>query len=465
MNSAIDPAPTRAKIAILGGGMASLTAAFALTDTPALRKRYELTVYQDGWLLGGKGASVRNRTAHGRIEEHGLHVWLGYYENAFTLLERCYKELGRPPGSELATMREAFLKHSDIVVEEQTARGWEHWRVTFPETADWPGDGRELPDFSAGLREGVRQVFHYARAWWKGAQGRRPEIDEVTGQLRRLLVPALGMAMPRLAGPAARALGSGLRAVLARLFTAARGELESDAELRHLFVVLDFFGVCLAGILRDGLFRPDADFESLDAIEFRDWLRQHGAAETTLSSGLVRAFHHLAFCDGDGAGAGLALLGMIRMFTCYRGAVFYKMRAGMGETVFAPLYEVLRRRGVCFEFFHRVRGLELSADQQCLERIVIGRQATPRSGEYVPLIDIGGLPCWPEKPLYEQLVEGDELSAAGPTSPRSGPTGPTSSGARCGSAPTSIMWCWASRSGRCRSSLRSSLPQARSGSA
>src|SRR4051794_26185503 len=43
----------REKVAILGGGMASLSAAFALTDTPELRDRYELTVYQDGWLLGG----------------------------------------------------------------------------------------------------------------------------------------------------------------------------------------------------------------------------------------------------------------------------------------------------------------------------------------------------------------------------------------------------------------------------
>jgi uncharacterized protein with NAD-binding domain and iron-sulfur cluster len=132
-----------------------------------------------------------------------------------------------------------------------------------------------------------------------------------------------------------------------------------------------------------------------------------------VSSGLIRAFYHLAFCDGPGAGAGLAILGMLRMFTCYRGSIFYKMRAGMGETVFAPLYEVLRRRGVRFEFFHRVRRLELSADQRRIERIVVGRQATPSSGEYHPLIDVGGLPCWPEQPLHGQLVEGEALALHG----------------------------------------------------
>src|SRR3954467_4857325 len=156
------PAPRRDKVAVLGGGIASLTAAFALTDTKELRDRYEITVYQEGWLLGGKGASVRDRDARGRIEEHGLHVWLGYYENAFTLLRRCYEELGRPPGAALPTLRDAFLKHSAIVVEEQTARGWDHWSVSFPQSDEWPGDGRPLPSPSESIRSAALQLLRYA---------------------------------------------------------------------------------------------------------------------------------------------------------------------------------------------------------------------------------------------------------------------------------------------------------------
>src|SRR5262249_20654321 len=49
------------KIAILGGGMAALTAAFELTRDKERAKRYEITVYQTGHRLGGKGASGRNR--------------------------------------------------------------------------------------------------------------------------------------------------------------------------------------------------------------------------------------------------------------------------------------------------------------------------------------------------------------------------------------------------------------------
>ena len=64
------------KVAVLGGGMAGMTAAFELSD-PSLNGKYEVTVYQLGWRLGGKGASGRDIKNNDRILEHGLHVWLG----------------------------------------------------------------------------------------------------------------------------------------------------------------------------------------------------------------------------------------------------------------------------------------------------------------------------------------------------------------------------------------------------
>ncbi|HEX4759277.1 MAG TPA: NAD(P)-binding protein, partial [Thermoleophilaceae bacterium] len=50
----------REKIAVLGGGVGGMTAAFELTATPQLRERYDVTVYQLGWRVGGQGASGRN---------------------------------------------------------------------------------------------------------------------------------------------------------------------------------------------------------------------------------------------------------------------------------------------------------------------------------------------------------------------------------------------------------------------
>ena len=61
-----------------------------------------------------------------------------------------------------------------------------------------------------------------------------------------------------------------------------------------------------------------------------------------------------------GVSAGVAVFLTTKMFFEYRGAIFWKMAAGMGDVVFAPLYQALRARGVEFEFFHRVDRLHLS---------------------------------------------------------------------------------------------------------
>src|SRR4028119_2363332 len=105
----------KTKIAILGGGMASLATAFSLSDpNNPKHEQYDITVYQLGWRLGGKGASGRGQYA--RIEEHGLHIWMGFYENAFRVIQTCYEELKRPPHTPLATWEDAFKQHNLIVI-------------------------------------------------------------------------------------------------------------------------------------------------------------------------------------------------------------------------------------------------------------------------------------------------------------------------------------------------------------
>ena len=55
---------TPQKIAILGGGVGAVVTAFELTSQPDWQKRYDITLYQMGWRLGGKGASGRNAEDH-----------------------------------------------------------------------------------------------------------------------------------------------------------------------------------------------------------------------------------------------------------------------------------------------------------------------------------------------------------------------------------------------------------------
>ena len=82
----------KTKVAILGGGLGSIAAAYELSCTKALRDRYEITVYQQAHRLGGKGASGRNSALGDRIEEHGLHAFLGFYENAFRFMRDVYDD-------------------------------------------------------------------------------------------------------------------------------------------------------------------------------------------------------------------------------------------------------------------------------------------------------------------------------------------------------------------------------------
>jgi uncharacterized protein with NAD-binding domain and iron-sulfur cluster len=103
--------------------------------------------------------------------------------------------------------------------------------------------------------------------------------------------------------------------------------------------------------------------------------------------------------------AGTALRGFVRTAFGYKGSFAYRFCAGTADTCYAPVYEVLKRRGVTFKFFHRVERLELADGR--IGRIVVAEQARPSHGEYEPLMNVDGLPCWPSNPHWEKLVDGD----------------------------------------------------------
>jgi uncharacterized protein with NAD-binding domain and iron-sulfur cluster len=85
------------------------------------------------------------------------------------------------------------------------------------------------------------------------------------------------------------------------------------------------------------------------------------------------------------------------------------MEAGMGDTIFTPLYLGLKDRGVKFEFFQKVTNLGLSPDRSSVDTISIDVQATLTQPEYRPLIPVNGLYCWPAEPLWDQLAQGQAI--------------------------------------------------------
>ena len=99
-----------------------------------------------GWRLGGKGASGRNAALGQRIEEHGLHIWFGFYDNAFKTIQRAYELLDRPEGAPLRTWRDAFKEQHFITLTELIDGQCKLWPIDTPAMPGQPGDGDEKLD-------------------------------------------------------------------------------------------------------------------------------------------------------------------------------------------------------------------------------------------------------------------------------------------------------------------------------
>jgi uncharacterized protein with NAD-binding domain and iron-sulfur cluster len=393
------------KIAVLGGGAGSLAAAFYLSAQPGWRERYEITVYQQGWRLGGKGASGRNAALDQRIEEHGLHIWFGFYANAFAMIRSVYEELGRPSDAPLARWDQAFQPHDYVVLAEQLGTDWRPWNLMLPRRPGEPGTGSEPVSPWRMALEGIA----WLRQWHSELQAPASASAGIFGDPFTEL-QAQASTLPLDAHLHTSADHARLQATLRRAELQLRTEqtaLVDDDRTRHTLVGINIGITVLRGMLADGVFTRGFDLINLE--DLRAWLRRHGGdPELCVNSAPVNAMYALLFAyeDGDPARpnleAGVALRWMMRMSFAYRGAVMYRMQAGMGDAVFAPLYEVLARRGVRFAFFHRVE--EITADAGGVDAIRMTVQAEVADADYRPLAPVKDLPCWPDLPDYGQLA-------------------------------------------------------------
>jgi uncharacterized protein with NAD-binding domain and iron-sulfur cluster len=397
----------RKKIAILGGGMAGLSTAWHLTSRPGWKDEYEVTVYQLGWRLGGKCATGRNAEHAQRIQEHGIHGFLGSYYNALKMMADCYAELGRAPGTPLATFEEAFVPTSYAVNWEFVDGKYCSWPLILPTNELDPANHDAIPDMRAWLRKMIENAgakFGDKHKVFRFIALRVLKFLERTIQDLEQARRSWGF---RIVNWLVLWIGRVLEGFIAR-----------RSELRRLFVLVDFHVTLLRGILDDEVFRKG--FDAFDDENFTDWLRRHQIHKLTMQSPIVMVTPNTvyAYPDGDTSrppslGAGCYLHWTLREYA-YLGAFAWVFAAGTGDTMIAPLYEVLKRRGVKFEFFRKVEELTLTAPGGEIASVRMGVQATLKGGrEYQPLVPIefakGKLPCWPDRPLYEQLEEGDEL--------------------------------------------------------
>ncbi|MBZ2209461.1 NAD(P)-binding protein [Massilia soli] len=396
----------REKIAILGGGIGSLAAAWHLSSVPGWQDRYDITVYQQGWRLGGKGASGRNALHGQRIEEHGLHTLFGFYGNTFALMRAAYDRLGRAPGAPLATWRDAFKAHDYVALADATAVGQRPWRIVFPALPGEPGLGAPVTMWQMAMT-----LLGWIGRWLDELASLQDVDVQGNGAARSYrLLSALARTMPddsrkhQLHQHAL--LAQALDGMRARVRSTWRELSPAGEELRRLRVCLETGSTVLQGLFADGVFING--FDTINGTDLRAWLAKHGGdPELCIDSAPVRAAYDLVFAYQDGdfarptAEAGTMLRGMLRLMFGYKGSIIFKMQAGMGDTVFTPLYEVLAGRGVKFRFFHRVE--ELVPDGDDVAAIRMTRQVTLRHGRYNPLVRVRGLDCWPAAPDYAQI--------------------------------------------------------------
>jgi uncharacterized protein with NAD-binding domain and iron-sulfur cluster len=445
----------KTKIAVLGGGISGLTAAFHLSRTQALRDNFDVTVHTLGFRVGGKIASGRDDT--GRNLEHGLHVWFGCYDNAFAMLQDAYAH--RPVEGRFKTWTDAVKPQPFTPIAVKANGAWSYWPITWPSNRRIPGQGGlqiTLWDMITTMTRMLRQTLEDLALDFP-----LPPLPPQTG-FGTLITDAFGLAAAFLpietpGGALANFLNKAgahnfLDVVKAtHLWAEALDSDPSkhDAEHRESIVdlltllnqsfkqgpaatakagtavsvvrdLLDIGQAFIRGLVED-ILEPDAAFESLDDLEFRAWLEANGAApDIVRNSSIIRALYDTAFQydEGDQSkpsyAAGTAAGVLTRLITTYKGDMLWEIQSGMGEAVIAPIYDVLVARGVKFEFFRKVRRLELSADKKSIDKVHLDRQADVKGGAaYRPTFDVAGLACWGSTPDWDQLVNGPNLRANG----------------------------------------------------
>ena len=453
--------PKRPRIAILGGGMAAMAAAWRLSE-PGWRDEFtSITVYQRGWRLGGKGASSRG--VHGRIEEHGLHLWLGSYDNAFRLLRECYTELDRPatdPGARLRTWTDAMLPAPTLGLEDLHDGQWQHWLGTFSTNAASPGDpdgnGRELTAVEFVARA-VILIVDFLRSVPEPRADADARAANAHGHRRR------GRGARGLLEVVRRTRGSGpdddteLLRNLDRalgIMRANAGETDDGPELRRTWGLISLITAVVRGMFADGLLTHPDGFRAANDEDFVEWVVRHGASPTVADLAIMRGLYDLVFGYEDADpkrprfAAGLAAFLSGKMLFDFKGAIFWKMAAGMGDVVFAPLYQALLARGVEFEFFHRVDALHLNEERTAIEAITVGRQADLAAdrARYDPLVRVGGPAVLPGGTARRPARRGPGDRGRSRWS-RTGATGPTRARACSDGGRTSTTRSWRSRSG------------------
>jgi uncharacterized protein with NAD-binding domain and iron-sulfur cluster len=427
------------KVAILGGGMAGLATAWRLSNDPNWRQQFaSITVHQMGWRLGGKCATGRGPA--GRVEEHGIHLFGGGYYNTLAMMrDVCQEAFPGTPGA-FGHRFEPQFTSIDVAGQHKTVSVLAPGALSLANALriDTPHElfASAIAGLLAQLRlkepPGPRLVSHFSLGLlpdlpWLADAGQQVtsawlDTVQVLVEQIRLRSDALPDTLDRLAAIVGPARGLGAAEFFSLIDDFVPLSAAHERLATHPFgqwMGLLNFAYAIARGYHDDFVQQGKTFSALDDEDHADWLRRHGAWDSTLELDItlspIRILYQYRHGDASQAGhrsmgAGAYLHWQLRTLA-YVESPFWFFVQGTGDTVITPLYTVLAQRGVQFAFFHKVESLQLSADGRRVAQVRLRQQATTRSGQpYQPLAQ--GL--WPAGPRCAELNEGDEIALLPP---------------------------------------------------
>jgi uncharacterized protein with NAD-binding domain and iron-sulfur cluster len=440
---------TARRVVVIGAGVAGLTTAHELTRTEAARSDWTVDVFEMGHRIGGRLFSAHRPEASGRNEEHGLHVWFGFYDNAFRLAHDVWGSVRKPEGCPWSTIWDALRPISASDHGLPGPEGFVVRRVIHTRNSDVPGvsAARTFTGQLTGLLDLLRALPATLNSMLRAEHESPAHVPETPSatlwptptdaswlrDVDRAFTQVLGALRERIGRddpPAAAASEERRRRaarterLLRRLHRPIVRRLRRMAGSRPAaleVVRLIDLGLAImrgANNVEDGIFE-DGDLDRVSGWELGAWLRRHGADEDTTRHCRVVEFLYdgpFAYLRGDRtrpvieASAGLRLL--FRFLFGHKYSVAFLMSAGASETLVAPLYALLRDRGVRFHLFHRLQRIDVDPTSRRVIRLHFVRAARALD-DYDPIVVHDGLLGLRPDPDWSRLEDGAALEARG----------------------------------------------------
>jgi uncharacterized protein with NAD-binding domain and iron-sulfur cluster len=423
----------KTRVLIIGGGPSGLATAWELCHGP-LRDELDVSVYTLGWRLGGKGATGRG--PNGRIQEHGIHGFAGFYANSTAMLRQSFRDHDQPkhdqqqgdllPGKAPRSLEEALLPEDysvDFLYNEGRSLLRPLW-APHNDAKPWDGDlalstEEAIQSFISLTSNAIlHQPIPFGTSRWRAVQKVAAAVAWLSRQAVVRRLSRLGVALHQ-------AEGGHVESLLSEVLTKAlRWRMRGRGAPKSQFANIDYLVALIRGITRSGVLdrHNPTDVDALDHLDYKTWLRACGISEATLKTGLpnVPAFICFQFPDGDvtldPSMSAAAYLGWMVRLALVHGSSYSFFRSGTGESVIAPIFRSAQQAGVRFEFFHKLQNLVPSADGSTIDRVVFRRQVRLRPGldSYEPMTRVENVDydVWPAAPLLDQLHPDDAAGIA-----------------------------------------------------